>query len=166
MRVLLPPLIFLVLMLVGCSQSSHDPLTFQAPNGWKIEHQTPGGLHLYSVKAGPPGGGLLNFSPWLSQATPEELPALVRQLAETFLNEAQQSSKFTLASHKYQVEHFSGERCQGSYVVLQIGSSSTNLLQTMFMMSVDGSIWHGQFTGPSSEWSEAITVLKSIREVD
>ena len=166
MRLSLPIIIILALMLVGCSQSNKDPLLFQTPDGWKVEHKSPGGLHLYAVTAGPPGGGLLMFSQWPPPSRPEDIPTLVRQLADGFLKQAQQSSKFALTRHEYQIEQFNGEQCEGSYAAFQIGSSGANILQTMFVMSVDGSMWNGQFTGPSNEWAQALTVLKSIRKVD
>jgi hypothetical protein len=34
----------------------------------------------------------------------------------------------------------------------------------MFMMSVDGRVWNGQFTGPSNSWIQAIGVLKSVKK--
>lgn len=154
MRLSLPTIIILTLILFGCSQSSKDPLTFLSPDGWKVEHKTPGDFHFYSLRAGPPGGGLLMFSQWPVPSRPEDIPTLVRQWADD------------LPSHEYQVEQFTGEQSQGSYVVFQIGSSASNLMQSIFFLSVDGSIWNGQFTGPSNEWAQALIVLKSIRQAD
>ena len=156
MRPPLPIVLTLALMFVGCSPTSKGPLSFQLPSGWKVEHQTPGNLHFYGVTAGTPDGGLLMFSQWPPPSRPEEIPALVQQLADGFLK--------TLASHEYRVEQFAGSQCQGSYAVFQIGSGGTNLLQTMFMMSVDGRVWNGQFTGPSNAWIQAIGVLKSVKK--
>ena len=156
--------IIVILTLVGCSSAGKGTLSFQSPVGWKVEHQTPGGLHFYTVTAGTADGGLLMFSQWPPPSGPEEIPGLVQKLADGFLNQAKQSSGLTLASHEYRVEQFTGSQCQGSYAVFHIRSGGTNVLQTMFMMSVDGSVWNGQFTGPSSAWIQAIGVLKSIKK--
>jgi hypothetical protein len=164
MRSPLPILIAVALALVGCSPPGKGPLSFQSPAGWKAEHQTPGGLHFYKVTAGTPDGGLLMFSQWPPLSKPEEIPALVRQIADGFLKQAQQASEFTLASREYRIEQFAGAQCQGSYAVFQAVTGGTNVLQSMFMMSVDGRVWNGQFTGPSNAWTQAITVLRSVRK--
>ena len=53
-------------------------------------------------------------------------------------------------------------QCQGSYAVFQTVAGGTNVFHTMFMMSVGGRVWNGQFTGSSNAWIQAVTVLKSI----
>ena len=164
MRSPLPILLTFALMLSGCSSTDKGPLSFQSPAGWRVKHQTPGGLHFYSLTANTPGGGLLMFSQWPPPGRPDEIPALVQKIADGFVKESQQSSEFTLASHEYQIEQFDGGQCQGSYAVFQTSIGRTNVLQTMFMMSVDGKLWNGQFTGPSNTWEQAILVLKSIKK--
>jgi len=159
----LPIVIAVVLTLVGCSSVGKGPLGFQLPAGWKVEHQTPGSLDFYMVTVAP-DGGLLMFSQWPPPSRPEEMPGLVQKLADGFLKQAQQSSEFKLASQEYRIEQFAGPQCRGSYAVFQISNGGTNVLQTMFMMSVDGRVWNGQFTGPSNAWMQAITVLKSVRK--
>ncbi len=163
MRPPLPTVLAFVLVFVGCSPTSKGPLSFQVPAGWTVEHQTAGGLHFYAVTAGTADEGLLMFSQWPPPSRPEEIPGLVQKLADGFLDQAKQSSEFTLASHEYRVEPFTGARCQGSHAVFQARSGGTNVLQTMFMMSVDGRVWNGQFTGPSNAWIQAIEVLKSVK---
>ncbi len=164
MRSPLPIVIAALFALVGCSPVGKGPLSFQSPARWKVEHQTPGGLHFYTVTAGTADGGLLMFSQWPPPSRPEEIPGLVQKLADGFLNKAKQSSEFTLVTQEYRVEQFTGPQCQGSYAVFQISSSGTNVLQAMFMMSVDGTVWSGQFTGPSNAWIQAIGVLKSVKK--
>jgi hypothetical protein len=108
-----------LLALLGCSPASKGPLSFQLPTGWKVEHQTPAGLHFYSVTAGTADEGLLMFSQWPPPSRPEEIPGLVQKLADGFLDQAKQSSEFKLASHEYRVEQFTGSQCQGSYAVFR-----------------------------------------------
>jgi hypothetical protein len=164
MRSPLPIVLAFVLVFVGCSPAIKGPLSFQLPAGWKAEHETPGGLHFYTVTAGTADEGLLMFSQWPPPSRSEEIPGLVQKLADGFLDQAKQSSEYTLASHEYRVEQFTGSECQGSYAVFQISSGGTNVLQTMFMMSVDGRVWYGQFTGPSNTWIQTIGVLQSVKK--
>lgn len=161
MRSQLLSILVFALVFVGCSPTGKGPLSFQLPSGWKVERHAPGGLQFYTVTAGTPDAGLLMLSQWPPPSRPEEIPALVQKLAEGFLDQARQSSKFTLATQHYRVEQFTGSQCQGSYAVFQISNGGTNVLQTMFMMSVDGRVWNGQFTGPSNAWLQAIGLLKS-----
>jgi hypothetical protein len=165
--ILLASAIFLV---IGCSRSgtaplAKDPLVFESPAGWKTEYKTSGGLDFYTLTAGKPDEGLLMFSQWPPPNKPEEIPRLVQQTAETFLEQARKSSQVSLASQEYHVEQFSGAECQGSYVVFRPGGAGVDAVQVIFMMSVDGKIWNGQFGGPSNEWTQAIAVLKGIRKV-
>ena len=104
------------------------------------------------------------FSQWPPPSKPEDIPTLVQQLADGFLKEAKKSSEFTLTSEEYRIEQFAGEQCRGSYATFQTSIGGTNALQTMFMMSVDGEIWNGQFNGPSDAWRQALTVLRSIKK--
>ncbi len=162
MRSLFPIIVTVALALVGCLPAGKGPLSFQPPVGWKVEHKASGGLQFYTVTAGTPDRGLLMFSQWPAPSKSEEIPALVRQIADSFLSQAQQTSELTLRTHEYRIEQFTGAHCQGSYAAFQIVAGGTNALQTMFMMNVDGRLWNGQFTGPSNAWTQAITVLRTI----
>lgn len=164
MRASLATIILLALMLVGCSRTDRGPLSFQSPVGWKVEHHAPGGLHFYTVTAQTPDNSLLMFSPWPPPSSPEDIPALVQKLADGFRDQAKKSSEFALASDEYRVEQFAGEHSQGSFAAFQVTSNGTNAVQAMFMMNVDGRLWHGQFTGPPDAWEQALTVLKSIKK--
>src|SRR5262245_3993076 len=135
MHSLLPIVLMVAFISVSCSPTSKGPLSFQSPAGWKVEHQTPGSLDFYTVMAGTPGGGLLMFSQWPPASRPEEIPALVQKLADGFLDQAKKASEFTLTTHEYRVEQFTGSQCQGSYAVFQTSSGGTIVMQTMFMMS-------------------------------
>ena len=60
------------------------------------------------------------FSRWPPPSKPEDIPALVRQLADGFVKEAKDSRKFALDREKYDVEQFAGDHCKGTCVVFQI----------------------------------------------
>ena len=146
MRTPFPAIIAASFMLVGCSPAGKGPLSFQSPAYWTVEHTAPGGLDFYTVTARAPGGGLLILSRWPPPSRHEDIPNLVRQLADGFLKEAKKSSEFRLGSEEYRFGQFVGQHSQGSYATFQVATSSgTNTLQVMFMMSAGGSIWNGQF---------------------
>ncbi|MCO5053712.1 MAG: hypothetical protein M9920_15645 [Verrucomicrobiae bacterium] len=153
------------LVMAGCAPpAAKGPLSFQLPPDWSMEYQSPGGLHFYTVIAGTPDGGLLMFSQWPPPNKPQEIPGLVQKIADGFLDQARKSSEFSLATQEYRIEQFASIRCQGSYAVFQTNNGGTNIWQTVFMMSVDGRVWNGQFTGPSNAWIQAIGLLKSIKD--
>ena len=157
-------MIAMALVLVGCSRTDIGPLSFQSPADWKVKHDTLGGLDFYTVTAKAPDEGLLMFSRWVPPSTPEDMPGLVRKLADGFREQAKKSSKFALTSEEYRVEPFAGEYCQGSFAVFQTASRGTNTVVAMFMMSVDGRVWNGQFTGSPDAWKHAFTVIKSLKK--
>ena len=153
----------ILLALVVCSIAD-GPLAFQAPEGWKVEHKKTG-IDFYAVTGKTPDEGLLMFSPWPVPAKPEEIPAMVQHLADRFKEQAKKGSEFSLAGEEPRVEPFAGENCSGSYASFQLATSSgKSAVQTMFMMTVDGKVWNGQFTGSLDAWKQAFKLLKSIRK--
>lgn len=107
------------------------------------------------------------FSPWPPPAKPEDIPALVRKLAEGFAQQARTATNFTLSSYKYQITEFAGTNCNGSYATFKSTTSSgSELLQVMFMMSIGGQVWNGQFTGPTDAWEQSLAMLRSIKKND
>jgi len=104
------------------------------------------------------------FSKWPPPSRPEDIPALVRKLADGFVMQAKNSPEFTLTSEKYEVQQFAGDHCKGNYAIFQIKSADGNNTGTLavFMMSVDRQIWNGQFNGKMDDWVEALKLLKAI----
>ena len=101
------------------------------------------------------------FSKWPPRSRPEEIRDLVRTLADGFIEQAKGS--LTLISEKYEIEEFSGRQCKGSFVTFAFEIGDTHSVQAMFMMSIDGQIWNGQFTGTTEQWTEALDLLTSIK---
>jgi len=163
MRTFASILIAVILVLSGCSRNT-DSLAFQVSPGWKLDNQTPSGLHFYILSANTPGEGSFILSPWSAIIKPEEIPTQVQHLADSFSIQAPVSG-IVLASHDYLVENFSGAEGRGSYAMFQISRGGTNILQTLFMMSVDNRIWYGQFMGSSNGWPQTLTMLKSVRKI-
>ena len=104
------------------------------------------------------------LSPWFQPTKPGEIPAAVQLIADSFVKQAS-ASGIVLASREYHVENFNGAEGPGSYAEFQINNRGTNITQTMFMMSIDGRVWYGQFMGSSNSWPEALTMLKSARKI-
>ncbi len=150
-------------MIVGCSRTVTGPLSFQPPTDWNVKHDALAGLDFYTVTAKTPGEGLLMFSRWVPPSRPDEVPALVQKLADGFREQAKKSSEFALVSNEYRVERFAGEYCQGNFALFQTASGGTNTVVVMFMMSVDGKVWNGQFTGSPDAWTRALTAIKSLK---
>jgi hypothetical protein len=162
MRTLLPTV--LAVLLVGCSPANKSPLSVQLPANWKAQHKISEGDDFYTITAKTRADGLLMFSTWPPASGPENIPALVKTLADEFLKEAKKSPELTLVSESYQVEQFGGGVCHGSYATLQFSRGGANILQAVFVMEVDGRIWNGQFTGPPDAWKQALTVLKDLKK--
>lgn len=156
--------VILLALITGCTRAGQGPLSFQTPVHWKAEYQP--SVDLYSVTATNHKAEfcLLMFCRWPVPNRPEDAPSLVRTLANRFLKKAQHSTQLELASRKYRIQKFSGGECSGSYAIFRIKADHGIIFQTVFAMSVNGSIWNGQFTGTSNNWVQALTVLKSVRK--
>ena len=155
--------IAVILVLAGCSPRNHDSLSFQLSPGWKLQDEAPGGVHFYIVAANPPGEGSFMLSQWFQPTKPEEIPTVLRGIADGFVKQAKVSG-INVTSPKYQVENFNGAEGQGSYAVFQTSYAGKNTLQTWFMVSIDGRVWNGEFLGSSNGWAQALTILKSVRK--
>jgi hypothetical protein len=114
--------------------------------------------------ANTPGEGSFMLSEWFQATRPEEIHTAVQGIADSFLKQAQVSG-IVLASRDYHVENFNGAEGPGSYTVFQTSYAGKNTTQTMFMISVDGRVWYGQFLGSSNSWPQALTILKSARKI-
>ena len=159
-------IIAICLLPIGCSRevpAENEALVVKPPTGWHLEHQTAEGLDFYSLRTDSKDHALLMFSKWPPPSKPDEIPSIVQTLAEGFLDQAKESTEFSLVDERYEIEQFSGDHCKGSYAVFRIETADTHTVQTMFMMSVDGQIWNGQFTGPSERWIEALKLLTTIK---
>jgi hypothetical protein len=154
------------LLFVGCSRSvpvGKGPLAVEPPPGWQLERTTTAGLEFYTLKTGSAGEGLLMFSKWPVPSKPDEIPGLLRKLADGFVAQAKKTTKFALSNDIYEVEQFAGPQCSGSYAAFRFKSPNTNTVQAMFMMSVEGEVWNGQFTGKPEQWPQALKLLTTIK---
>jgi hypothetical protein len=143
---------------------AEGPLQVSAlPTGWKLKYNGANGIDFYSVATQAEGSGLLMFSRWPPPSKPEDIPALVRQIADGFANSAKKQPGLALTSEKHTLEPFTGDHCKGTYAVFRLGGAGAGTVQTMFAMSVDGQTWNGQFTGRPGDWAEALKLLATLK---
>ena len=169
MRKHIQAVIVLGLLFAGCLTARPGSLSFQTPGAWKSLDQPSGGTDSYAFTN--KAGNLLMFSPWPPPSKPEDIPALVRQLSDRFVKDAKNAQALTNVSfptYEYRISQFSGPHCNGSYVTFEatVRSTGTKIWQAKFLMSVDGLVWNGQFTGPPAAWEQALAMLKSTKKDD
>ena len=165
MRYMLPVILMLAAARCLLAAAADGPLDVPVPAGWKMEYQGTDGLDFYSVVPQPAGSGLLMFYKWPPRTKPEEIPALVRNLAGDYVDAVKKGSA-VLAGDKREVEGFAGAHCKGSYVVFRFKGEDAGgpPMHAIFMMSADGLIWNGQFTGKPDDWAEALKLLNAIKK--
>ena len=152
-----------VFVFAACSSKDSESLSYQPPVNWKVEQKTLQGNGFFSLSAGTTERGLLICAKWPAPAKPEDIPALMQQVADGFLRESKKSSKLTLTSEEYHVEQFVGDHCQGRFATFQFKSGATNGLAALFFVSANHQIWNGQFIGQPEAWLEALGLLKSLK---
>ena len=98
------------------------------------------------------------FSKWLGVPSIKE-PEFVRKWADSLLK----GSRITLITEKCDIQKFAGDRSKGSYFVIEFKNSAGLLsVQTGFMMTVDGQVWNGQFTGRPEDWAKALKLITTL----
>ena len=163
MRCLLVVLMFLALSRGVVAAGAEGPLEMAVPAGWRVEYKADNGVDFYSVTPPSAGAGLLMFFKWPPPTKPEEIPGLVQKLADGFVKATKRSGTYTLTSKSYEVEPLAGEHCTGNHAAFLLKSGENDLVQGMFIVSVDGQVWNGQFTGQPENWLETIKLLKTIK---
>ncbi|MCX6900238.1 MAG: hypothetical protein NT105_16260 [Verrucomicrobia bacterium] len=156
----------MLMVVTGChlAVAAEGPLAMTLPEGWRLEYKGDNGVDFYSVTPAIASNGLLMFFKWPPPARPEEIPALVRKLADGFVKAAARTGKYKLTSKQYEVERLEGEHCTGNHAAFWFKSGTDDQVQGIFMLNVDGQIWNGQFTGQSENWLQALRLLKTIKK--
>jgi len=164
MRYILFAMIFLGATRCPLAVAAEGPLEMTVPEGWRLEYKGDNGVDFYSVTPAIASNGLLMFFKWRPPTRPEEIPGLVRKLADGFVKAAARAGKYKLTSKQYEVERLAGEHCKGNHAAFWFKSGTDDQVQGIFMLSVDGQIWNGQFTGQSENWLQALRLLKTIKK--
>lgn len=155
---------FLVATGYPLAVAAEGPLEMTVPDGWKLEYRGDNGVDFYSVTPASAGTGLLMFFKWPPPTRVEEIPMLVRKLADGFVKATAKAGKYKLNSKKYEVERLEGEHSKGNHAAFWLKSGKDDFMHGIFMMSVDGQIWNGQFTGQSEHWLQSLRLLKTIKK--
>jgi len=163
MRYLLCTMMLLA-ALHGQSAAADGPLEMVVPEGWTLEYKGENGVDFYSLTPPSAGSGLLMFFKWPAPTQPREIPMLVKKLADGFVKASAKGGKYKLTNKKYEIEKLSGEHCVGNHTAFWIKSGKDDMLQGIFMVSVDGQVWNGQFTGQSEHWLTSLKLLKTLKK--
>ena len=143
------------------TSGSNGPLKVRSlPEGWKLKYDDTKGINFYSIAPQPDGGGVLMFSRWSPGGKSSDVPAVVRQIADGYVEELKKLPGHGYKNGNYDLLPFAGEYCQGDYGVFKI--ANTGSIQVMFAMSVNGQIWNGQFTGTPYDWHLSLELLKAL----
>ena len=137
-----------------------NPLQLSVPTGWTMEYRRSASSDFYS--ASPQViGGFLAFYRWPAGGKPEDIPAEVRKMADG-LSESEKEQSDGKMSEKYDLDSFAGGHCKGTYAAFRLSNTNANMVLTVFMMNLEGQVWHGQFSAQPSIGSRP-SVLKTIR---
>lgn len=140
------------------------PLEMAVPDGWKMEYKSEKGVDCYVVTPSSESSGLLMLFKWPAPASAGEIPSLVRKMANNFAKATMKSGQYKLASARYELEPVVGGHCRGSHAGFRLKSGTSNLVQEIFMVSVDGQMWNGQFTGQPEHWPAALKMLTTLKK--
>ncbi len=158
-------LAFGLLIGAGCVRTVDPggPLLVQTPAGWTLNFRGTDGTAAYTLV---PSNrvGRLQFSRWRPRSKPETMVALVQRAGEAFVTQTGRSGDIKLVSDKIAVQTLMGEQFNGNYVQFRLQDGAYEIVQSLFMVSDGGPIWHGQFAGTTNDWVTAIDVLKSLRK--
>jgi hypothetical protein len=100
------------------------------------------------------------FSKWPPLSKVEEIPELVRKLADGFATTAKQSN-LELATEKSASRNSLARAAREATPSFESKATAMKLSR-LYFMEVGGRIWNGQFTGTAEHWVEALEMLKSI----
>ena len=159
--ILIIRLLLITLASVGAvsAQTKEQTLAVNVPEGWEFEFKGNSGVEFYVVKNPGENPSLLMFSPWPPPNRVDDIPALMRMLADGFVEGAAVSEEFTLESSDYRIEDFEGDHTIGSFVLFEVEGG---IAQTLFMFGRGTDLWNGQFTGPGEDWEAALSIVRSL----
>ncbi len=140
------------------------PLSIKVPDGWKVDYGAQQGVEFYSITAGGQERPLLlALTRWPMPGGRELIPQFMPQLAEAFLGEVRKNPQVKLTSPQPEPLKISGTTFSGEGVLFRLEGG---MVQTLFMVAADKTLWNGQFTGPEERWQEALATLKAMGKAD
>ena len=138
---------------------SASPLHITSPSAWIIKYHKEGTVDQYAVTSKANGSSLLMFSRTII-GKKVEIPKMVDALAKHFVERAKSNPQLKLKTFDFKVEQYESA-LPGAFVKFEL---ETEYVQTLFIFSDGTDVWTGQFTGPSASWSEALMILKNLKQ--
>jgi len=135
------------------------PLVVTAEPEWSIEY-TDDGVHFFTLTRPEGENVLLMFSKWPASGGKEQIPGLIKRMADGFLDKEKNKVMSFIFKNEYEVEKLEGDEFSGEAAIFK---GRFELFQTMFMVSDGDGIWNGQFSGSETMWVEAKIILENLR---
>ena len=142
--------IAVILVFSGCSRTHDGSLSFRLSSDWNLERDVSNeGRDYYMLykRQNHLIDSSLSIFRWDESTKPEEIPTFFRRYADGYFKLCQKGGSVVNGTDM-QFENFDGAQGQGSYAAFQVDKNGGKVqLETMFMMSIDGRVWHGNFLG-------------------
>jgi len=159
---------FGLFFVAGCSRgpAAHvSPIVLPpAPAGWTESYQYTNGIDFYVGTSS--NIGLLMFSKWFPASQPGDIPGIMKGMASDLAKSTPSATGRLRTLAPPPVQTFTGPNCRGYFALLHVplATNALPLDSCVFMMTIDGEIWNGQFNGKPAEWDAALGVLKQLKK--
>ncbi|HEY5744972.1 MAG TPA: hypothetical protein VIU12_02750 [Chryseolinea sp.] len=152
-------IIALLFNIVAVSAKAEGPLHVTAPPDWSVKYDDSKGIQFYSAKKTGAKNLVLMFSRWPASNDPKQIPVFIDQMGKAFAEQAKNTPELKGIDTTYTVEPLKGDSFSGSMIRFKFQEG----IQTMFMISNGDGIWNGQYTGPESDWKDALKILTTLK---
>jgi hypothetical protein len=138
------------------------PLRIDAEPEWKVEC-TGDGIQFFMLTRSEGEQAPLMFSRWPAPGGKDQIPALIKQMADSFLLKVKRNEVPLVSKDGYQVEKIAGDEFSGQAAIFKI---NYGIYQTIFIVSDGDGICNGQFSGSKTMWLKAKAILKKPQRAD
>lgn len=145
------------LTLTVAAARAEGPLVVMAPEGWKVSYKDQAQFYVVRKEEGKVSVLMFSATSFTSEAA--DIPGYIKSVASEFVKEAKGKAELADMDPNYTVEKIQGQAFFGEAAVFK----SSNLVQTIFMISDGLGNWNGQFTGSATDWQVAKGVLEGLK---
>lgn len=138
------------------------PLKIDAEPEWKVEY-TGDGIQFFTLTRPEGEQVLLMFSKWPAPGGKDQIPAFIKQMADSFLLKVKRNEVHLVSKDGYQVEKIAGDEFSGQAAIFK---TNYGIYQTIFMVSDGDGIWNGQFSGSKTMWVKTNAILKKLQRAN